>query len=677
MNKQPFFEKSARPFAIVLASILTTFVWILFPASAARAQSPTLIYIPVALAPLQRDLPLELTALTLDADLSENGGRTILSGNSTFKIHNMDTANDLQVAVGFPAWANDPYAFDPAKLGNFTVTIDGQKVKSLNPAKADLKIGSAVRSVDWYTFTLAITADEKRTVRIDFDQDLGDSTMPKFTYGLVTGQGWKGNVGSARLTINLPEMTTLDQIIATDPTNAEFNGISITWRFLEYEPTINPSLIILRQSVWGDLNNRRRAVQQAPNDANAHATLGNILRSFAAMDSPRRDSFSSQAIAELETAVRLDPNQRTARQALATLYESRAGIATGPRDANYVLLAVKNWEVIAGNDANIRKQLAEDYFYLGLDAQSRQAFGDASTYYDKAQSLMPNGAGPLYTSDRLAAQRKSLNIAWARDLLDQNNFALARDKARAALGDKFVTSFAAPPFYVENSQVVMSAETRTMSFKLVPVSATPAEMKNTVSGVAAALIAVGAATTFDDAASMLNIEIPFHNQLDLLTRLGVIVKLIPNNPEWAMVRATLSPQQLDWQEADEWISHVTRYDEKVDLSPACRAVTPQVDVIAAPLTSLDSASASDAEAQLKRALYKYAQSGWQNAFAKGRVTYRLGDNESRVDACATRPVALSTSEYIPLRVGLGIAIIEMIGVGILIWRFARRKKKAE
>ncbi len=421
----------SHPFRFFFSTVLLSFAFLVaLPQTHAQTASP--IFVPVALAPTQRDTAIALSALTLDADILERNGRTIISGNSAFKLHNTDRLNDVQVSVGFPSWAGDPYVFDPGKLDNFSVSIDDVKVKTLTPAKAELRIGNTIRTVDWYTFTLSIAGDEKKTVRYEFAQDLGDSAMPRFVYGILPATSWKGSIDSARLTLRLPETTSPEQIIASEPANPEFDGQSITWSWAQKDPASNPALIILRQSTWIDLNNKRRAAQQNPNDVNARVALGALLRQLASMDSPKRDGLSSQAIAELETAVRLDPNNRAARQTLGAVYEARAGAAAGPRNLGYVQLAVAQWQAIASSDANARKQLAEDYFYLGLDAQTRGAFADASNYFDQASALAPGGAGPLFTTDRLTAQRRALNIAWARTLLDTNDADGERQSARGA-----------------------------------------------------------------------------------------------------------------------------------------------------------------------------------------------------------------------------------------------------
>ena len=656
---------------LLLAGFVATLIAFTFVAATPiYSQTPTPITIPVALAPVQRDTLIELIALTLDADITESGGHTLLTGNSTFRLHNTDKLNQLQAPMGFPAWAGDTFAFDPTRLSSFSASVDGKKT-TLTPSRADVKIGSVVRAVDWYTFTLSLAPDEKKTVRFDFQQDLGESALPRFSYGMLTATAWKGSVGSTRLTIRFPDSTTPEQIVAYDPPNTTFDGQELTWRFTGREPVANPTMTFLRPSLWADLLNRRRAVQQNQNDANAHAALGNLFRQLASIDSPRRDSYLSQAIAELETAARLDPNQRGARQALGALYESRAGPATGPRQTAYVQLAVAQWETLATTDAVARKQLAEDYFYLALDDQTRGEYADALAYFDKAATLAPNGAGPLFTSERAAAQRRVLNIAWARTLLEKDDYSSAADKARAALGDAFVKSFTPPPFYTTRTQITMAANTRTMVFRLAPFATRPAELQNTLNGIAAALSDVGDVNvTNDNSDAILTIQVSFADQEDLKDKLSALAKALPDRPEWALLRAIMSPKALDWDVPGGLITNSTNYREEVDLTRACSTVEAQLQTIGQIVKPLENAPATDAEGQLKRSLLKNAQSGWQRVLAQGRVTYRAGANEVSVDACAARTVAVSAS---PMRVefiGLIIAGVGLFAMGLLfvVWR---------
>ncbi|MCI0476080.1 MAG: hypothetical protein L0Y55_07515, partial [Anaerolineales bacterium] len=379
------------------------------------------------------------------------------------------------------------------------------------------------------------------------------------------------------------------------------------------------------------------------------------------------------AVAELETAVRLDPNNRATRQSLAALYEARAGAATGPRNPAYIQLAVAQWQALQ-NDANARKQLAEDYFYLGLDAQTRNAFADASAYYDQASALMPNGAGPLFTPERLTAQRRALNFAWANALLVQNDPGAAIPKARTALGDKFIATVTPPLFHVTRAQVTTAAPSRVMIFTLAPLLRD--ETQNELSGVVSIWRAAGADANIasDGTNVLLTLIVPHQTPLQLRDRMSALAKMLPDRAEWTLVRAVLSPTDIDWDETDELLTHVTRYREGVDLSPACRAFTAQLDPLAQNLKSLETASPSDDEAQLKRALLKYAQRGWQAALANGRATYRAGVEEDRVEPCAAKTLAWSSSAWRPERVALIVGAVEVVGIVVLVLRWRSRRK---
>lgn len=644
-------------------------------AAPTHAQAPALIFIPVALAPIQPDSPIELVALTYDGEIREINNHTIITGTVTFKLHNTERLVDLQTPIGFPSWAGDPYGFDPGRLDVFFANLDGKKV-TLIPSRADLKLGNTVRSVDWYTFTLPIVGDEKRTVEFDFQQDLGESSTPRITYGLVPANNWKGNIGSARLTIKFPDSTTLEQLIAYDPPNPTFDGDSFTWLFQNYQAPAQPYVTIIKPSVWNDLLARRRAARQNPNDANARASLGNLYRTLAQIDSPKSEGFYAQAVAELETAARLDPNLKSVRQSLAVLYEARAGPAAGPRKAAYVQLAAQNWEALASGDASVRRQLAEDYFYLGLDAQTRGAFADAQKYYNQATALAPNGAGPLFTLDRATAQKRSLNIAWGRQSIERADYAVAIDRAQVALGDVFMKSFRAPDFTVTHTQVTTSLDTRTLVFNLTPFASTAEELKNAVSGVVTAARALGAngSVTSDNSNIILTITVPFQNAAQLSSRQTSLAKFLGEQPDWALVRAVLSPTEMAWSENSQSIVGPTRYREGVDIAGACASFNAQLQNIAQNLAPLENIPANDEERQFKRALLKSTQAAWQSALAQSGGLYRAGSDEFVVEPCATRVIASSPFSIQPIGIALiSVPILAVIGVVLLL--LLRRKSR--
>lgn len=670
-----------RLFPLAVLCAFGVAVSLLLPASSPASADAPNVLVPVALAPVQRDTPVELVALILDARITEYNGHTLVTGNSTFKLHNTDKMNGLQTAVGFPAWAGDPYMFDPTRMISFTFTLEGKKV-ALTSSRADFKVGSTVRNVDWYTFTLGLAADEKKTARIEFQQDLGEGIFPRFVYGMLPAATWKGSIGSARLSLSFPDDTTLEQLISYEPSSATtFDGASITWHFATREPPSNPTLTLIRPTIWNELLARRRAIHKNPNDAPAHAALGTLLRQFATIDSPRRDGFYAQAIAELEAATRLDPNQRSARQTLASLYESRAGPAAGPRQANYVLLAVAQWQALASSDASARKQLAEDYFYLGIDAQTRGAFGDAMSYYDKASATQPGGAGPLFTPDRANAQRRSLSIAWARTLLDQGDIDGARSQARTSLGETFMNSFSAPSFYFTRARVTTASGSRSMAFHLSPYAATSTSVQKGLDEVVTSLQTAGveADTTNQAGEFDLTIKVPFGNGAELRDALASVARKLPDRPEWALARAAAFPTSLVWETSGGFFTDSVRYSESLDLAVVCSIVDKNLQALSSSLKPLEAAPVTDQEAQLKRGLLKNAQDGWERTKQVAHVVFRAGETETVVEPCTSTTIASSAS---PLRIeflAIAASVVGLASMGIVYlgWRRLRIKRNRE
>jgi hypothetical protein len=362
------------------------------------------------------------------------------------------------------------------------------------------------------------------------------------------------------------------------------------------------------------------------------------------------------------------------------LYESRAGPTAGPRQTAYVQLAVAQWEALAAGDAAARKQLAEDYFYLGLDAQTRRAFADALAYFDKAVALAPAGAGPLFTSERAAAQRRALYVGWARALAESDDFAGAAARARVALGDAFMASFQSPPFYLSHATVSMSANTRSMVFRFVPFALSSDEVGKSMNDVASALRKTGADVTVAPGSSdrTLTVLVPFDNAPDLNTKLNALAKNIPSQAEWSVLHAVLTPDELVWASSDASSLTSARYQERIDLSYACEILEGQSQAVDRGFKPLENAAANDAEAQLKRALLIQAKSGWQRARAQGDVTYSNGGDSTTVEACAARTVAFSSSPWrVEIIAGIAVAFW-VVGMAVLfvVWSLRVRRNRA-
>lgn len=664
--------------------VLALGAWAIAPL-AAQTFAPNIL---VTLAPLDRKTSVELAALIVDAALYESDGHTFAQGTQQWVMHNTDPANETTIRVGFPAQASANATFDPTQFAAFRVRLNNQPVV-LASDTADVVYGDAPRAINWYTFDVTLKPDEKKTIVGEFTQDLGDGLFPRFTYGTLVGNRWKNSIGSARVSVKLPAETTGEQFIALDPVVPKFDGKTLTWLWESHRPEADPGVTFIRPSNWQTLLAQRAAVAQNPDDANAQLALGQSYQALAAEPSPRRDNFLAQAVAELETAARLAPNNVEAVQTLAQLYEQRAGAANGPRDPNYIALAMTQWQKLIGTaaDAAARKQLGEDSFYLALDAHTRGEYTRELKLLDDARAFAPDGAGPLYTRERLDNQIKLARLAAARADINAGNLGAALAQARAVFGADFQTALHLPAdaLALNHARVKTTAQQREIVMKFLPYPAPSDAAQNALGEVVNALnqTHAGAAQLAADAnAYTLTVTIPFANENDLRNRLTKLAAALPARSEWALARATLLPAALEFSTADDTFAQRVHYLERVDLTGGQTALQNSLNEMSAEIGALSAAPPDDQEAQLKLALLSHAQQWRYNALGALTLAYELDAGNGATRAWSISIGAPRTLQYdaevirgewyIFGAIGAGLGILLIVAALAVLTR--RRKK---
>ena len=198
---------------------------------------------------------------------------------------------------------------------------------------------------------------------------------------MLVGNRWKNAVGSARITVNLPAQTTGEQFITLDPIVPKFDGKKLTWLWESLQPRSRPGRHVYSPLRLADPLDRNAATAaQNPDDANAHLALGTRLSTarLARFAAPRQFPRPSRRRARNRRAPRT--RQCGCRQNARAICTNSAQVRpNGPRDVNYVSLAMDQWQKLIGTagDADARKQLGEDSFYLALDAYTRGEYDRA------------------------------------------------------------------------------------------------------------------------------------------------------------------------------------------------------------------------------------------------------------------------------------------------------------
>src|SRR6187399_387661 len=101
-----FVPKSHYAQLVRLALLLILALLTLALPSQSLAQAPPSPNILVTLAPIDRKTGVELSALTVDANIYESEGRTFAQGTMTWQAHHTDPGNETTIVVGFHEWAS-------------------------------------------------------------------------------------------------------------------------------------------------------------------------------------------------------------------------------------------------------------------------------------------------------------------------------------------------------------------------------------------------------------------------------------------------------------------------------------------------------------------------------------------------------------------------------------------
>ena len=180
----------------------------------------------------------------------------------------------------------------------------------------------------WAAFEATFPPGEEVTLRVTYQQATwGYSPYRVLTYILETGAGWRGRIEEAEIRVRLPYTATEETIPlgksfwgygrGTTP-GARLEGQEVVWHFRDLEPTRehNIFLLFLQPDYWQEIQRRRRAVQDNPQDGEAWGFLGLAIKKALLLpgpgypmrfDDPGAQSLLQEALQAYAKAVTLKP----------------------------------------------------------------------------------------------------------------------------------------------------------------------------------------------------------------------------------------------------------------------------------------------------------------------------------------------------------------------------------
>ncbi|MFQ6014967.1 MAG: tetratricopeptide repeat protein [Anaerolineae bacterium] len=624
-----------KRFAKSLLLVLLTVLWLLVGGvGRATGQEETRLYAGNSLAPTDVDTKVKMISQKVDAYIVTEDDRTVVMVLAAFKLHNPDKFSPVDITLGFPSWSGDNLYFEPEQLSDFKVVIGDEELELIK-TPVELQRGDQVQAEQWYTWTMTLTEDQRVTVKMEYQQDLGNEAKPTFLFVPATAAGWAAVVGSARFTVHFPQMTTSEQLQVVSPAGASFDGQLLTWLFLDQEPTEVISLTFIKPQLWGEIVETRAAIATDPDSATVHHRLGLLYRQLSTTPNDLGHiedwGYYAQAVNELEVAQQLDPTLLQTYLDLADLYAIRAQSEQGEMQANYRALAIANWDKalsLQPDNPEIKGLLAEHYYQLALHAYSKGYHQEAIEYLSKAAEVISPEMNLPFTVNDIERLKQSGYAGMAEAWLEKGEleeaFTLIQEEVRGEALEDF--RHYRPRFSAIRGRLDTFPGERQMVFNLIPYPAISPQLTAELEVVAELMAqqSGGRATLSEaDGEYLLRLTVPFTDGGDLLRRMRASAQAVSTEPDLAPVLAVLNPTALDWAQTEGTLTTHFMFREAVNLEQAqtiLEGVATEIEAVTRTLEESPPANKEEVYQLRLRALRGY-QEAWEDLM-RGIFTYR-------------------------------------------------------
>lgn len=494
-----------------------------------------------------------LLSMTVDVSFQDDGSTTFANVLVNYRLHNRDKANSQKVQVAVPG-----YAAPKPPPTEISLLLNGHELKK--------KPGNT----QWWVTTVELKPDARANLVMSYRAPLGDAPVVHFRYPLtLTSVYWPGTLESARFSITFASPPNPQSWIDLKPGNYDLTAEAITWSYDVTDPAEDIDYLLIRPTLWQKIQDARHtaAVEKSAASYNALAAIYAQLAT-STKDPVIFERYYPLAVASYAQAKNIDPNDASSYVALAQLYQLQANLSPGDA-ASYISLALSELaEALkhGAGDETIRHEVEQGFLTLIDRARARGDYDAANTYFQRLDDLTQQ-IPDLIAQDVLQTVRSNLALDWATQVLNDQGPAPAREVLSQLFDDKNLSPGGQNAFARINS-LYMDVHTEP-HVRIIEINAAVRGDTPIISQLAQSLANTQAANVSIKAGdvSMVHLEIPFSDANDLRTRLDVLARAVPPEPEWAMIRAAFQPTTLEWEQNKESWRTVETFKEHVTLVP--------------------------------------------------------------------------------------------------------------
>ena len=705
---------SERFAGVALALLFGVLGWLCAMGESAEAAPPPDLYAGTVPVPLG-DVSGRLISQVIEATVDESEDGVWVTVDGRFLLESTSPEAGRPLTVSMPTELSGGCVFDPGALSEFEVTANGERrslsVLQLTVPDASDPITSA------YTLALPWPGDDSvATLGVHYRQYLGEEPVIGFRFATAGGSRWTGEIGSSRVTVRLPFVTSVEQVLSVSPPDVSFDGQQIEWYYSDFEPSVDVALDFVKPSVWQQIVEARIRVTEGPESAAAHYELASLYRRVAESGSAAGAGSSVQQMLMAEYEAVLRSPEAVASDVLCEIsremqeyYLERMHRADGAIDTAYLTQAVDAFQQgseMCGQDQmppEVSVHIEEGYVYLAHEARRQGRYEAALGHLEAAQVLYGEAAdGEDEFVRRIESERRLCFLSWMLDLLRRGEIRAAVEVGeRGGISETALADWEALP---RVGSVQLSIQTEAgqrrvlMSFTPFPSALDGTTRTVSLESLLRSLDGGGGSrytttvSTTDAGSYLVEALIPFGSGGELTESQNALVEALPDWPELAFAKAVLSPVASELTIEESWFERREAYGEIVDARESQAILARERTACADLLQGLDEtrneASEESVESELdrvRREVLVTALDGWERLASESRAVFSMnwisltGERVERtwtVGAGQELEMHLESQVYDwnAISIAAGVAVLGVVTLVLILFLLARVRR---
>ena len=558
--------KPSRLDKFIRLGMLRVFLWMLIfliiPPTLVKAEPlPPNGLIPVP----EGEAPIRLTAFTVDA-------------------YFQDQDDTWQYLVRFRLYnpsKTDSVEFRFHLQGNLP---DGSRIAEVYGEEGYVE--SPSRRLNTLTITRTFQPEERVWYTISYKTIAARTPWAHFTYALQSLTTWPKPVDSTRVTLHVDTTLNLQAYLRVRPTATRLPGNIVEWQWENQTPTADIDALFIRPKEWQRIEHLRQAAQKG--EEKATETLARLLTQWLTQeDAPPEvvQTFYPEALALWTQIAQTHPADPSPWKSMITLYRVQERLTHNENMYRPLILAALREAWKRGDRSEkTREELATlsqaQIDYLLHARRWREALDQIQAFSELLGTEH---------QEKIQALRRQVALAWLQERLQAEDWPGVREAIQTGWGPNLLTYFRsqAPSLHSLSVEVLTTDHTRTITITaaLAPTAqiSTEEAWHTFLSLIPTALPQAHMEHEQKGHVVRVQIRLPFPSADDLQKQQRRLVGILPNSPEWEVVRDALNPRALKETERKRLWGWTITWEEEVTLAPSKERLDQTLDRLRATL----------------------------------------------------------------------------------------------